>query len=278
MVVNLLERIYEKKPQMTAADQKIAAVILQDPAKIVDLTISQLAKLAVVSEASISRFCRNLNLVGFHQLKIELAQSVEQTKVPAPAAGVDDWQSAIKVIEQNKQLEISGTLANFTTDLAKVIIDQLTSCRLLQVAAEGNTFPVAADAVYRFNQIGILAVADQSPATALAQTLNLTAADTLLVISNSGESKELLKQVKVAKQQQTKVIAITNRNESPLALQADWHLKTVVRQQVLQSEYYFSRVAAMTAVETLFLLMIAQEPQRKELIKRHEELTADMKV
>lgn len=278
MVVNLLERIYEKKPQMTAADQKIAAVILQDPAKIVDLTISQLAKLAIVSEASISRFCRNLNLVGFHQLKIELAQSVEQTKVPAPAAGVDDWQSAIKVIEQNKQLEISGTLANFTTDLAKVIIDRLTSCRLLQVAAEGNTFPVAADAVYRFNQIGILAVADQSPATALAQTLNLTAADTLLVISNSGESKELLKQVKVAKQQQTKVIAITNRNESPLALQADWHLKTVVRQQVLQSEYYFSRVAAMTAVETLFLLMIAQEPQRKELIKRHEELTADMKV
>lgn len=278
MVVNLLERIFEKKPQMTAADQKIAAVILQDPAKIVDLTISQLAKLAVVSEASISRFCRNLNLVGFHQLKIELAQSVEQTKVPAPAAGVDDWQSAIKVIEQNKQLEISGTLANFTADLAKVIIDQLTSCRLLQVAAEGNTFPVAADAVYRFNQIGILAVADQSPATALAQTLNLTAADTLLVISNSGESKELLKQVKVAKQQQTKVIAITNRNESPLALQADWHLKTVVRQQVLQSEYYFSRVAAMTAVETLFLLMIAQEPQRKELIKRHEELTADMKV
>jgi hypothetical protein len=53
---------------------------------------------------------------------------------------------------------------------------------------------------------------------------------------------------------------------------------TAVRQRILESEYYFSRVAAMTAVETLFLLLLARDKKRLAHIKTHEDIVARTKV
>ncbi|WP_328285064.1 SIS domain-containing protein [Liquorilactobacillus vini] len=123
-----------------------------------------------------------------------------------------------------------------------------------------------------------MAITSAISETALAQTLNLTDQDVLLVISNSGESKQILKQEKIAKQRGLTIIAITNRNDSPISLAADFQLTTAVRPPLLQSTYYYSRLAAMTVIEALFLLMIAKQPARSAKIKRHEELIADTKI
>ncbi|QIG37035.1 transcriptional regulator [Ligilactobacillus salivarius] len=60
---------------MSQTDKKISEVVLRNPQKTVDFTISELSKLAQVSDASVSRFCKNLSLSGFHQLKVELAKA-----------------------------------------------------------------------------------------------------------------------------------------------------------------------------------------------------------
>ncbi|WOX36380.1 hypothetical protein [Ligilactobacillus salivarius] len=57
---------------------------------------------------------------------------------------------------------------------------------------------------------------------------------------------------------------------------ADYHIKTTFRQRVLQSEYYFSRVAAMSVIE--LLLLIVEDKQMLESIKNHEELIAVTKI
>lgn len=81
------------------------------------------------------------------------------------------------------------------------VLNLLTHSRVIQISAEGDTYPVAADTVYKFNQIGLFAMSSGgSVETAIAQTMNLTAQDCLLVISNSGESAALLKQIRGAKE------------------------------------------------------------------------------
>ena len=129
------------------------------------------------------------------------------------------------------------------------------------------------------NQIGILAMASGgNVVTAIAQSMNLGQDDCLLVISNSGESAALLNQIKVAKNQGIKIVAITNRADSPIALEADYHLQTAVRQTVLQSQYYFSRVAAFTMIEAIFLILISKDDDRVEHIKKHEEYISSQKI
>lgn len=275
---NIIDIIYGELGSMTATDHKVAQAVLADPQAAVNYTISELAKKAGVSEASISRFCKNLSLTGFHQLKIQLAKVADDESAYYDEINIDNVQQALTNIKSNKVSEISNTLASFTTPVIKKILKLIDQSRILQLAAEGNTYPVVADAVYRFNQIGILAISDESWSTAIGQTLNLTKDDVLLVISNSGESKALLKQIEIAHQRGMQVIAITNRKDSPIALKADHHLRTSVRQHVLNSDYYFSRVAAMTATETLFLLLIAEDRKRLSLIQTHENLISTDKI
>ncbi|MFT8726041.1 MurR/RpiR family transcriptional regulator, partial [Liquorilactobacillus nagelii] len=272
---NVIDMIYSNLSAMTQTDKKIAQSILKNPGDAVNYTISELASKSSVSEASVSRFCKNLQLTGFHQLKIELAKVSDDESSYYKVVNIDNIQQAITNIKDNKNSEISNTLASIDTSTIKKVMKLIESSRIFQIAAEGNTFPVVEDASYRFNQIGILTICSESWETSIGQTLNLASDDVLMVISNSGESKRLLKQIRIAKKKGIKVIAITNRNDSPIALEADYHLRTAVRQKVLQSEYYFSRVAAMTVVETIFLLLIAKDRKRLSRITEHEAIISD---
>lgn len=277
---NIINNIYSKLPTMSQSDQKIARQILRNPEQIVDCTISELANLAQVSGASVTRFCHNLGLTGFHNLKIQIAQASSNEKSQSlKDIANDDLQIALKQIDKNKIAEIRATLENIDSKTLEDVLNLLVKSRVVQVSAEGDTYPVAADAVYKMNQIGILAMASGGNVeTAIAQSMNLGQDDCLLVISNSGESTALLNQIKVAKNQGIKIVAITNRADSPIALEADYHLQTAVRQTVLQSQYYFSRVAAFTMIEAIFLILISKDDDRVEHIKKHEEYISSQKI
>lgn len=279
-MTNIIDNIYSQLPAMSQSDQKIAKRILQDPERIVDCTISELAELAQVSGASVTRFCHNLGLTGFHNLKIQIAQvSSNEKSQSLQDIASDDLQAALEQIDKNKIAEVSATLENVDSKTLESILDLLVKSRVVQVSAEGDTYPVAADAVYKFNQIGILAIASGGNVeTAIAQSMNLGENDCLLVISNSGESAALLNQIRVAKKQGIKIVAITNRADSPIALEADYHLQTAVRQTVLQTQYYFSRVAAFTMIEAIFLILISKDDSRLEHIRKHEEFISGQKI
>ncbi|MBU6034883.1 MurR/RpiR family transcriptional regulator [Lactobacillus helveticus] len=279
-MASIINQIYSELQSMSQSDQKIAQKIIENPGQIVNCTISELANLAKVSGASVTRFCHNLGLAGFHDLKIQLAQVAGNEKSHSlQNIAKDDLQTALKQIDDNKVAEIEATLLNFDSQKLKKVLDILTHSRVIQVSAEGDTYPVTADAVYKFNQIDLFAMASGGNVeTAIAQTMNLGHEDVLLVISNSGESAALLKQIKVAQQQGMKIITITNRSDSPIALESDYHLQTAVRQTVLQTQYYFSRVAAFTMIEAIFLILISQDDRCVEHIRKHEEIISSQKV
>ncbi|WP_328285065.1 hypothetical protein [Liquorilactobacillus vini] len=133
---------------MTPVEQKIAAVILHQPMQVTEWTIANLAAQAQVSQASISRFCHNLKLAGFHALKIELAKivGVNSNLEKNEPTSVTNF---LTQVSQGKSAEIQQTLANFANEQINQVLERLLNCRILQVAGQGNTFPVAADAVYR---------------------------------------------------------------------------------------------------------------------------------
>lgn len=279
-MTSIIDQIYSELQSMSQSDKKIARIILQKPAEVVNWTISELANQANVSGASVTRFCHNLNLNGFHDLKIRLAQVAGDEKSHSlQKIAKDDLQAALKQIDDNKVAEVEATLSNVNSRDLQKVLNLLVKSRVIQISAEGDTYPVAADAVYKFNQIGLFAMASGGNVeTAMAQTMNLGSDDLLLVISNSGESAALLKQIKIAKEQGMKIVAITNRADSPIALRADYHLQTAVRQTVLQTQYYFSRVAAFTMIEAIFLILISKDDKRVEHIKKHEEIIASQKI
>ena len=169
--MTIVDKIYDKQPELSTCDQKIAQVILKNPIEVVDKTISELAEEAGVSLASISRFCKTLGLAGFHQLKIELARVSEENTMQAVEK--ENFGGQLSEFVKDKEIELEKTFSQISQETCEKICGKLLHARAIQVIAEGNTYANAEDAVYKFSQIGLFAFSSASWETALAQTMNL---------------------------------------------------------------------------------------------------------
>jgi DNA-binding MurR/RpiR family transcriptional regulator len=72
----VLKRITEKYPTMSASQQRIADVILQDPETAAFFNVAQLAKQAGVSDSTVTRFSTFLGYTGFPALSQQLQAMV----------------------------------------------------------------------------------------------------------------------------------------------------------------------------------------------------------
>ena len=276
------DRIFAEYNNFFDAEKKIANYILNNSSKVVELTIAELDEAAGTSEATVSRFCKKCNVKGFHHLKITLAKELVKGCESEVTASGDVNQNNIKKSLQNilanKVEELSQTVSMIDEENLLRIIKLISGARSIQFAAVVNTIPVAMDGSYKFNQIGIPAVANTIWETQIAYTYNLTKEDVVIVISNSGASKRLLNVAEVAHKKEAKVISITNSANSPLAKISDYHITTATREKLFLDEYYFSRISAMTVIEILYLFLTVGKEDVYDNLSRHEQSIADDKL
>lgn len=142
-------------------EKKIGDYIVRNPKKVVDMTVGKLVKECGVSEASVSRFCKRIELKGFHHLKISLARELVDAEDDGEISGhisVDDMEGSLRGILSNKMEELRQTVAMIDREELKKILDVINNADTVLMAAVGNTIPVAMDGAYKLNQIGIRAI------------------------------------------------------------------------------------------------------------------------
>lgn len=75
---NLLLRLRQGVDGYSRTQQKLGEFVLSDPAKVVYLTITELARESDTSEASVTRLCRALGCKGYNEFKMALALDLQQ--------------------------------------------------------------------------------------------------------------------------------------------------------------------------------------------------------
>lgn len=256
------------------AEKKIADYMMEHKADVVDMTVGELAKASGTSDATVSRFCRRCGFKGFHSLKLALAREVleEERGDVNISNDIDrhDLSQSLQNILANKVAELTETVNLMKPENLEQILDKLEHARMVQLAAVGNTIPVALDGAFKFNQLGIAAVAGDIWESQTAYTFNLGPEDVILIISNSGSSKRLMTLAQGAKENGCTLILITNNSNSPLASISDYRIVTATREKLLTEEFWFSRVTATAVMEILYLLLMAGKKDAVDHIRRHE--------
>lgn len=264
------------------AEKKIADYILANKTKVIEMTISELAKNAGTSEATITRFCKKCNMKGFHHLKITLAQEIVDSEKEgftiSGSVSENNIKDSLNNILANKIEELKQTISMINEEELREILSILKNAKIVQFVAVGNTIPIALDGCYKLNQIGIPAVTNTIWETQIAYTYNLSKDDVVIVISNSGASKKLIDVVEIASEKGATTIGITNSDNSPLAKICNYHIKTATREKLFLDEYFFSRISAMTVIEILYLLLTVRKADVYENLSRHEQSIADDKI
>lgn len=258
-------------------EKKIGDYIVRNPKKVVDMTVGELAKECGVSEASVSRFCKRIELKGFHHLKISLAGELVDAKDDGEISGhisVDDMEGSLRGILSNKMEELRQTVAMIDREKLKKILDVINNADTVLMAAVGNTIPVAMDGAYKLNQIGIRAMSTPIWETELGYSYNLTDKDIVVAISNSGESTGVIQILEAAKSRGAVAISITNNARSSVAELSTYHITTATREKLFLDGYCFSRVSATMVIEIIYLLLASMRKESYESIVRHEQAMA----
>ena len=254
------------------SEKKIANCIMERKREVVDMTVAELAQASGASDASVSRFCRRCGFKGFHQLKMTLARELSEESQASVGNDISrrDIGQSLQNILANKTEEIRQTVAMMDPENLDRILDIIQKARMVQLVAVGNTIPVALDAAFKFNQLGIPAATGTILETQTAYAFNLGKKDVIIAISNSGVSRRLIRILEGASGNGVTVISITNNPESPVAKLSDYHITTATREKLLREEFLFSRVPATMVIEILYLLLSVSIRGAEENVRRHE--------
>lgn len=262
-------------------EKKIANYIIQNHTGVINMTIGELAETCGTSVATVSRFCRKCGVDGFHQLKIMLAKEIADSSTELPVSSHisrTEIGQSLQNILANKIDELRQTISLIDEKQLNTILDYIKSARIVQFVAVGNTIPVALDGAFKFNEIGIKAVAGTIWETQLAFSLSLGRDDVLIAISNSGESRQVVKMVQEAKKNNVLTIGITNNPNSTVGKSVDYHIQTATREKLFLNEICFSRVSAMTIIEVLYLFLTVGQERSYDCMSKCESLIADEKL
>lgn len=282
MEKSVLDIICASLDSFFESERKIGTYIIQHTAEVVDMTVGELAQACGVSDASVSRFCKKINMKGFHHLKITLAKEISEKGIEEEEVSnhisVNDIEQSLKNILANKVTEITQTVSMMDAKQLSEILNKLNMARTVQFFAVGNTIPVAIDGGFKLNQIGIPAVSGTIWETQIGYTYNMTAEDVVIAISNSGESTAVLRALEAAKSAGATTLSITNSEKSSAAQLSDYHITTATREKLFLDGYCFSRVSATTVIEILYLFLTSMRKDAYKSIVRHEQAIAFTKL
>ena len=282
MEKSVLDIICASLDSFFESERKIGTYIIQHTAEVVDMTVGELAQACGVSDASGSRFCKKINMKGFHHLKITLAKEISEKGIEEEEVSnhisVNDIEQSLKNILANKVTEITQTVSMMDAKQLSEILNKLNMARTVQFFAVGNTIPVAIDGAFKLNQIGIPAVSGTIWETQIGYTYNMTAEDVVIAISNSGESTAVLRALEAAKSAGATTLSITNSEKSSAAQLSDYHITTATREKLFLDGYCFSRVSATTVIEILYLFLTSMRKDAYKSIVRHEQAIAFTKL
>ena len=217
----LMERVQHLQHELSPAEQRVAALVLEHPRKVLSEPIAEIARLADVSQPTVIRFCRSLGFQGLAEFKLKFAGSLTGS-IPVRHSQVRMSDSthdlSAKVIDNT----VSAIL-KFRDGLDVHAIDRaialLRGANKVEFYAMGNARVVALDGQHKFFRFRIPTTAhgDAHLFTLAAELLKPN--DVVIAISTAGQASELLSAVDAARAAGASVIAITN-SKSALAKKA----------------------------------------------------------
>ena len=225
----MLDRIKASLPSLAPAEQRVGKLVLADPRAFANLPVTELADRAHVSKPTVVRFCRSMGYDGLSDFKLKLAGSVSEG-VPFihRSVDVDDKTSdiAVKVIDNTVAafLKYRNDASSFALEhAAQALADTQKTGRRIEFYGVGNSGIVAQDAQHKFFRLGVHAIAYSDGHMQVMSASMLQPGDCVVIISNSGRTRDLMDACDIAKKRGATTIVIT-ASVSPLASAGNIHL------------------------------------------------------
>ncbi|MGV9304155.1 MurR/RpiR family transcriptional regulator [Nonomuraea sp. NPDC003727] len=254
----ILARIRGVAPTLTAAHQRIAETILAEPAAVAASTITELAERCATSLTTITRFCRELGLAGYPELRLALAAELGRTNA-SPRDSViafspdDPLSMVLRSLLASDMRAMEETAAQLDVTAVERAVSALVRARFIDFFAVSGSAGVAMDLHLRLHAIGRPCALWTDVHSAVCSANARDHRDVAIGISHSGTTAEVVEPLAIAGQRGATTVAVTNFPRSPLAEAADIVLTTAAQDTPFRAGGVAARHTQMLVLDCLYI-------------------------
>lgn len=258
----MLTLIESSLNNLSKSERRVAEYVLTHSTETIEQHIANLSEVIGVSEPTIIRFCRRLGFQGFKDFKLRLAQTLPQPNqhLLADISAEDTPLNIGYKIIDGAISSLQQTRESITPDILNAAVASLKNASRIEFYGQGGSGIVATDAQQKFFRLGTPVAAYSDPYIHGVSAALLDENCVVVAISRSGDSKDLLSSVEIAKKNGATTIAIC-ASDSILSELADIHLAIDVKED---SDHYApikSRMSQLVMLDTLAVAVALEDEE-----------------
>lgn len=256
--MNIIPMVTSLRLNSHKQEKILCEFILNFPSDIIHYSITEFSSKSKVSNASIVRFTQKLGFNGFHDFKMSLAQEIAQKDENDNSLifGPFEKEDSIEIIAQKfykiniTALEHTMSIMNYNEvyKAAKMIL----SARKVHFFGIGYSGITALDSKYKFMRIGIDSDAYTDGHTMIMMSAIMQKDDLVFAISHSGNTREIVHSLKVAKECGAKIICISSSLNSEIVQFADAIAIYVSTESKFQSGSVSTKIAQFFVLDLIY--------------------------
>ena len=230
MASDISKRILAGFPKFSKSHKKIANAVLNDYAKISDLTAIRLARTVGVSESTVVRFAYALGYEGYSEFQRAIGELVKTKLTPNQRIEMTKKRIGRKDIIENVMesdiQKIRFTLESLNRDSFYSSVDAILDAKNIYIMGARSAEPVARMLNYNLSLIfdNVRFVQATSSGEVFEQMFSIGSDDVLIAFSFPRYSTKVVNAVKFANNKGAKVIVVTDSQASPLVEHATYVL------------------------------------------------------
>lgn len=258
-----LLKLKEAMNNLKPSERKVAEFIIGHTDEIMGLSIGELSERSGTSETAVVRLCKTLNYNGYKDFRLDMtsdiiSQKSEETVYTDIRPG-DDIETIIKNVCLNNKKSIDDTLKILDYDEVKKAVEVIRKSKRIDFYGVGASGIIAFDGQQKFLRINKNCHAFADPHMQITSAANLSCDDAAVIISYSGETRDIIDSMRVAKASGAVIIAITKYGKSTLSEEADINLFLSSPELSLRSGAMGSRIAQLNMIDIIFSAVASLE-------------------
>ena len=249
---SLLERVKLARGELTAAEQRVADLVLAQARGVLNDPIVDIARRAGVSQPTVVRFCRSVGCSGLSDFKLKLAAGLTGT-ITVSHTQVNHSDSSLELgakVLDNTAAAVLRMREQLNGEVIKRCVEHLRKTKRIDFYGLGSYSIIALDAQYKFMRFGTPVGAYTDSRLQSLAVATLKAGDVVVAISGTGRVAEMLKAAEDALARGAVVIAMT-ASHSPLARLASLTIAIDHTEDLVTQMPMISRILHLAVIDIL---------------------------
>ncbi len=267
--MGVISHIKSMMEEYSSAEKKLADYIINNVEKIPTMTANELAESAGLSAPTVVRFSKKIGYQSLTDFKINISTEL-QTGIDEGFSDIQPNESFYSIknkLGNNAQVAIRETVDVLKEEKIQEVVQSLEGAETVFLYGVGASSLVVEDIVQKWSRVGKPIIFEKDIHVLLPQLVSNETKKVLWLISNSGNTADVVAVGEIAKNLGIPVIALTQFGTNHLSRIADVVIQTSRPKEITnRSAATNSLLAQFVTIDIIFYLYMAKNEQLSEKV------------